>query len=625
MELDYDELGVKAGLECHQQLDTGKLFCRCPSVLRDDKPDIVFKRHLRAVASELGEYDPAALEAFRKGLTYVYEAYSDTNCLIETDEEPPKPVDSKALETILKVALMVNANIPDELIVMRKAVIDGSNTAGFQRTMLVATGGKMKINEKEINIQTLVLEEDAARPMEKKEKEIVYMLDRLGIPLIELATAPELHMPEEVKEAALAIGNLFRLTGKAKRGLGTIRQDINISIAEGARVEVKGVQELEAIDEYVRREVLRQVNLLEIKKVLEKRGVVEKDLEKKFIDVSDCLKETECKFIKGKNVLALKLARFKGILGKEIQPERRFGTELADYVKVKAGLPGILHSDELPGYGISKLEVETIESALSAKEDDAFVLVAANKANAEEAFGVVIKRCKWALHGIPEETRNALEGGNTEYSRPLPGAARMYPETDLETIRIDKKYLETLGKELPKSAAERKEQYMKLGLSEKLAEKMKLSNYAALFEELVKKGYDPKQSAVLLLEGLVQLKRAGVNVDLISNEMIGQALKAFKEGEITQDILLDVLGEWSKQLKASFDTILKTMKLEKVSEKELQELVRKVIEKNKKLVEENGMHSIGALMGEVMKEVRGKASGKDVNDVLKKELEKVLK
>ena len=217
MEEKWEKFGLKAGLECHQQLDTGKLFCRCPSVLREEKPDFVVKRLLRPVASELGEFDKAALEAFGKGLSYAYEAYHGTNCEIEIDDEPPQPADKEALETTLEIALMAKAQVLDELFVMRKLVIDGSNTSGFQRTMLVALGGELELSGKKVGIQTIALEEDAARPMEKKDSEIVYRLDRLGIPLVELATAPDLKTPEEVKECAQKIGELFRRTCRAKR------------------------------------------------------------------------------------------------------------------------------------------------------------------------------------------------------------------------------------------------------------------------------------------------------------------------------------------------------------------------------------------------------------------------
>lgn len=623
MDFDYKAVGLKAGLECHQQLDTGKLFCRCPSKLKEEKPDFVTVRKLRPVASELGEFDAAALEAFRKNLSYSYESFNDVNCLVELDEEPPMPINLNALEIVLKVCLLAKAKILDEIVVMRKAVIDGSNTSGFQRTALVGVGGKLDIGGKELGIQTIAVEEDAARPMSRNEKEIVYRLDRLGIPLIELATAPELFSPEEVKRAALAIGALFRITGKAKRGLGTIRQDINISVREGARVEIKGVQELDLIDEFVRREVQRQLALVEIKKELLARGISESNLPGGILDVSNVFANTECKFLRGKKVFGLKLKGFSGIVGKEIQQDRRFGTELASYVKSRTGLQGILHSDELPAYGVSAEEKKTVSELFGLEERDAFVLVCAEKQKATEALNIAVERCKVALKGVPEETRGALESCNTEYQRPLPGAARMYPETDLKEIIVEERLLKQLSKKLPLWPEQRKELYVKkFGLSAQLAEKMKLDNNAIFFEELVGRGADATSTAWLLLEGLVQLKRNGIAAEKISDEMIESVVIALKRRELSKDIVLQLLGAWAKTPEKKFAEIVVSMGIGKTSDEEVRAVVLKVIEANKAIVAEKKLGAMSALMGDLMKELRGKASGEQISRILKEELSK---
>ncbi len=624
MEEKWEKLGLMAGLECHQQLDTGKLFCRCPSMLREDKPDIEVKRFLRPVASELGEFDKAALEAFSKGLSYRYEAYHDSNCEIELDDEPPQPADKEALETTLKSALMTKSNILDELFVMRKLVIDGSNTSGFQRTMLVALGGEIELSNKKVGILTIALEEDAARPMEKKELETVYRVDRLGIPLIELATAPDLKTPEEVKECAKKIGELFRRTCKAKRGLGTIRQDVNVSIREGARVEIKGVQELNLIDEYVRREVQRQQGLIAVREEMKKRKLVAKDFEEEEIaNLSQIFAESECKFLKGKQIFGIKLHKMQDILGKEIQPDRRFGTELAGYVKSKAGLKGILHSDELPAYGVSEREVEQVRHKCNCVMNDAFVIVQTEEKKAEKAVETVLERCAEALQGIPEETRNALEDGNTEYSRPLPGAARMYPETDLAQVNISAKELANIAKQLPLTVKKREKLYSEKGLSGKLVDGMKLSNFACFFESMLGKGINATTAASLLLNGITQLRREGIKG--ISNEMIEETLILEKGKKLSKDILLDFLREWSKKPEAKPVEILKGMNVERADESKLQKVIANVIEKNKGLVEARGMGAMGALMGDVMKELKGKADGSTISRLLKEEIAKKSK
>ncbi len=624
METDWQKIGLKAGLECHQQLDTGKLFCRCPSILHEDKPDVKVKRYIRAVASELGEFDRAALEAVGKKQVFIYEGYKDVTCELEFDECPPKPAEPEALATILKVALMSKSEILDEMFVMRKSVADGSVVSSFQRTMLVALGGLLELGSKKVGIQSLALEEDAARPMEKKAGEIVYRLDRLGIPLIELATAPDLKTPEEVKECAERIGELFRRTCRAKRGLGTIRQDVNISIAKGARVEIKGVQALELIDEYVRREAQRQIALVELKEEMQHRKISEKELgEGEIADLSQIFSKSECKFLHGKSVFGIRLQKMQGLLGKELQPDRRFGTELAGYVKARTGLHGIIHSDELPAYGISEREVEQVKHKCDCIMNDAFVLVQAEREKAESALHVVVERCKQALLGVPEETRDALENGNTEYSRPLPGAARMYPETDLEPVRVDEKYLGELKKQLPLTVAAREKLYREKGLSTNLVEGMRLSNFACFFEQLLEKGINATTAATLLLEGLTQLRREGITE--ISNEMIGKILLAEKEKKITKDILLDALRAWAKQPEKELEEILGELKMVKVAAGDVRKIIAGIIEKNRQLVEEKGEHAIGALMGEVMAHLRGKADGGEISRILKEELGKRAK
>jgi glutamyl-tRNA(Gln) amidotransferase subunit E len=618
MGLDYQKIGLKAGLEVHQQLDTGKLFCRCPSLLREDKADIRVKRRLRAVASELGEFDRAALEAAGKEQVFVYEGYKDSTCELEFDECPPREADSEAVETALKVALMLGSQALDEITVMRKAVVDGSNTSGFQRTMLVALGGALELRNKKVGVQSIVLEEDAARPVEKSEGKIVYRVDRLGIPLIELATAPELGTPEEAKECALKIGEVLRRTCKAKRGLGTIRQDLNVSIACGARVEIKGVQALEMIGLYVEREAQRQLALLQLREELKKAA---KKTTLAARDISSVFKQTECKFLKGKTVFGAKAAGLAGLLGTELQPGRRFGTELAEHVRAKTGLRGILHSDELPAYGVSKTEVDKVRSALGCGKNDAFILLQATAEKAKKAFGVIQGRIASAQKGIPEETRNALEDGNTAYSRPLPGAARMYPETDLEPIRISPEKLKRIGKELPLSVQERERLYRGKGLSEKLVRKMVLDNKACFFEELLAKGVNATTAATLLLETTVQLKREGIGV---SNAMIEGLLLAEKKGTVTREVFTEILREWSSKPEKSLEELLEELNIGASSEKEIRDAIKKIVAENSGLIGEKGTHAIGALMGDAMKQLRGKATGREISRILKAEVQKKI-
>lgn len=629
MELDFRKVGLKCGLELHQQLDTGKLFCRTPSILREDAPHYTIKRKLRPVVSELGEFDKAALEAFQKGLSYVYEGYHDTVSLVELDEEPPQKIDPQAFKTVLQIAMMLNSNVIDEIYTMRKMVIDGSNTSGFQRTALVATGGEVKLQNKRLGIQTIVIEEDSARPSKKTDTEIYYRLDRLGIPLIELATAPGIETPEEAKEAALAIGKIFRLTGKVKRGLGTIRQDLNISIRDGARVEIKGVQELEIIDEYVRREVQRQHNLVEIKNELRKKGVKAENLKYVAKEVTKHLLKSESKIIKGalsKNeiILGIKLHKFSGLLGKELQPSRRLGTEFADHVKTKTGLRGLFHSDELPNYGITTQEKEAVAKELGCAMNDAFVILAGPHEKAMMAINAVSERAIQCLEGVPEETRGAIEGGNTEYLRPLPGAARMYPETDLESIVVSEQMLKEVQKTLPKSEEEREKLYQKLGLNEKYVQEMKLSNYAPFFEGLVQKGFEPKRAAIFLLENLVEAKRDGAKPDNLSEQDLEEILTGIKEGKVTKEIQKEIIIQKSQNPSLGIDSLLAKSGITSADKGEAQKIIRQIVAKNMAIIKSHGVRAVGPLMGDAMKALKGKAAGKDISSMLSTEIKKAM-
>ena len=385
--MDYEKLGLKMGLEVHQQLNTEKkLFCPCKCELTDKKPDYTLLRMLRPTQSELGKIDRAAFEESRRKLKFMYESYYHETCLVESDDEPPHPLNTEALEIALVIASLLNMSIVDEFHTMRKQVIDGSNTGGFQRTGLVATNGHLETDHGEVLIENLCLEEDAARRMGQKKGKIVFRLDRLGIPLLEVTTDPSMKHPEQVKEVAYQLGQVLRSTN-VKRGLGTIRQDLNISISEGSRVEIKGVQDLDLMPKMVENEVKRQVNLIAIKNELQNKDAKVLD---KIYDVSDIFKKTDSKIISKAisndgNVFAIKLEGFEGLIGKEIQPQRRFGTELASYAK-KMGVSGIFHTDELPAYGITVEEVEEVSKLLNLSKNDAFIIVADEEEKARNAI-----------------------------------------------------------------------------------------------------------------------------------------------------------------------------------------------------------------------------------------------
>ncbi len=626
MNHDYRALGLKSGLEIHQQLDTKeKLFCGCPTLLRDTKEsNFEFFRYLRPTQSEMGIVDKAALEEIKLIKKFIYKAY-DTTCLVENDEEPPRELNPEAVDNALTIARMMNMKIVDELYTMRKIVIDGSNTSGFQRTGLVATHGYIDSSAGRVGIDVLCLEEEAAQKVEDKGDSVIYSLDRLGIPLVEIGTAPDIVSPAHAKEVAQQIGMILRSTGKVKRGLGTIRQDVNISIAEGARVEIKGVQELALIETIVEREVTRQATLIEIKKKLneQKAGVSDK-----IIDVTSVFTNTTSKVIqkalKGGVVYAVNLTGFSGSVGKEIQPGRRLGTEFSDRAK-KSGVGGIFHTDELPNYGITKEEVEALRKAVGAGVKDCVVMVADSRERSQGAMEAVIIRAKEALEIIPEETRRALPDGNSAYMRPLPGAARMYPETDVPPVVITEERIQ--GIKLPELIGERKARYIKqFSLNEELANQIARSVNATIFDRIMQEIPEANPNSVVrVLETILyELEKEGVEVNKITEDHLIQLFRLHSRGNIPNEAISNILKTIALKPDLYVYKSAESLGIFGVEKGELETAVDKLIEEKMDFVKEKGLNAVGPLMGLIMKDFRGKVNGGEVNRLLKKKISRKL-
>jgi glutamyl-tRNA(Gln) amidotransferase subunit E len=629
-QIDYTRIGLKVGLEVHQQLETQtKLFCTCKPELFKEEPEITFLRRLRPTQSELGQIDPAAYFEFQKGVKILYEADRQTACLVEMDEEPPHPLNMEAVEIALTVALMINATPVDEIHVMRKTVIDGSNTTGFQRTCVIALNGAIKVGEKTVPIQHISLEEDAARKTGEEGTTIRYRIDRLGIPLIEIATAPVINTPKEAGEVALAIGKILRATGRVKRGLGTIRQDLNVSINGGALTEIKGVQELELIPLVVEYEVQRQLNLMKISEELKKAGAAPETLKEEFFDVTEVFRQTACKVIrkaleKGHVVLAVKLPNFGGFLKRELMPGIRLGTEVADRARFWGRVGGIFHTDELPAYGITAQEVEKLKKAVNAQEKDAVVFVADTLENAEDALRAVLERAREAIKGVPEETRAANPDGTTRYMRPRPGAARMYPETDIPPIQVTEELLNRVRQYLPELPEQRLQRLMhEYALNQKLAKQLMDSEYTELFEIIAKESrVSPTTVAAFLTETMKALKRDGIPVEKLSEAKIREVFKALGAGEITKEALPEIAAWLSKNEEKTLREAIESLGLKALPKEEIEKIIDDVIAKNKDLVEKSGAKAFGIVMGMVMKEVRGRANAETVGELIRQRLAK---
>ncbi|NJF24373.1 Glu-tRNA(Gln) amidotransferase subunit GatE [Thermococcus sp. Bubb.Bath] len=622
---NYEELGLKVGLEIHRQLDTKKLFSPVPSEFSEEV-DFTFERRLRPTMSELGEIDPAALEEFKKGKKFIYEGNYKLTDLVYMDEEPPRGPEGEALEVALQISYLLNAKPVDEVHFMRKIVIDGSNVSGFQRTAIVAMNGKVDTPWGSVGIPTVCLEEDACRIVERKEKEVIYRLDRLGIPLVEISTTPDIHHPEQAKVVAKYIGDALRATRKVKRGLGTIRQDLNVSIRGGARVEIKGVQELDMIPLIIEREVERQLNLLKIRDELRKRGIKPEGIKEEFYDVTEVFQSTGSKIIartikKGGKVLAVKLPKFRGLIGKEVQPGRRLGTEMAD--RAKKYVKGIFHIDELPNYGITELEVNAVIEKLGLGEEDAFVLVAAEEETAKNALREVVKRAQEAIEGVPEETRRALPDGNTQYMRPLPGKARMYPETDIPSIFLPPEEKQRIKANLPELPQERVERYVKeYRIDRSLAETLVNDERDELFEELIKGGVKPSLAASILVVVLKGLKKE-VPIEKVTDEHIREAFELYLEGKIAKEAFEEIFKELALHPEKSAKQVAEEKGLTLLSEEDVERIIAEVIHQNIDVIKAKGMGAMGMIMGRAMAKLRGRADGKLVNQIVRKKIQEI--
>lgn len=623
IERNWEELGLMMGLEIHQQLNTKhKLFCPCSTELIDDEFDDGIIRNLRPTQSELGQIDRAALQESLRDMTFKYESFNNHTCLVETDDEPPHALNREALDICITIASLLNMKMVDEFHTMRKQVIDGSNTGGFQRTGLAATDGYLDTPYGRVAIESLGLEEDAARRIDSDDEFTEFRLDRLGIPLAEITTDPSMHHPEQIKEVAYMIGQVLRSTN-VKRGIGTIRQDVNISITRGARVEIKGVQDLDLMPEIVEREVQRQLALADIKDELIKRNA---SVEDTIYDLDEVFKDTSSKILSSaKCIKGIILRGFDGLIGKEIQPGRRFGTELSSYAK-KMGVSGLFHTDELPAYGIGAEEVDAMKEFLKIGPQDAIIIVAHDEDVTVNALNEVIRRANMAFDGVVEETRKALDDGNTEYMRPLPTANRMYLETDIPLFQITNDMVEPIKNNLPELPDEKKERIKKeYKLSEDLASQIVRRLLGDTFESLLSKvKVDPTTVASVLVSDLRDLRREGIDVSIFDEDKLVEVFSLLEEGKISKDAIKDLMVAVSKKPDADVADIAEESNLTLLSEDAVRDIIHKIATQNESMIKERQMGAMGPLMGMSMKKLKGKADGSLVNKIVREEIQNLL-
>ena len=622
MELDYKGLGFRCGLEIHQRLSSkNKLFCSCSARIVDQSDDDDIKgdimRHQRAVAGELGSVDASAEFEQIRGREFLYHIYDENTCLVDIDEEPPHDMDMEALHIALSMASALSMSPIYEIQPMRKGVVDGSNPSAFQRTTLIGVDGVLNIDGKEIKIPAISLEEESAGIISKTKTEmersiVRYSTQRVGIPLIEIDTDSYIESPEMARSVAIHIGTLLRITGNVQRGIGSIRQDVNVSIRDGARVEIKGLQELSMLHRFVENEVLRQVNLLSIRDELKRRGAKVY----KPVDVTGALRDSSSKMVihglasPDGVAYGFRAKGFEGVFGREVNPDRRLGTEVSDYAKM-AGVNGIIHSDEaLDRYGLSDKDIKNVRKALGVVDGDAFVIVIGGESMVLNAIGMAAERARVAMMEVPKETRGVYDTKlcTTRFLRPLPTGSRMYPETDARPTVITegmRKRAEADAPNLERSISELE----RVAGSREMAGRLLLSYRFGLFSSLSKnKKIDSVFLANTILQRFPELEREGYDVDSISERRLERLFVLYSNGKIAKHGVGEALKLLSKDAATNVDDIIENNKLWRISGNKLKRLVDDF--------KGRGGGKNGVIVGEIMKRYRLNVDGEELNDML---------
>lgn len=623
----FIELGFKCGLEVHQQLDTAKkLFCRCPVGYVNRPPDGVIVRHMRPTLSELGEYDGTALMEFKTKKEVVYELFRDCVCTYEMDDTPPFPINQNALDIAIQIALLFNCQIVDELHITRKQYLDGSIPTGFQRTAIVGVEGWIPYKDHKIRIIQLAIEEDACREIHDIGHQIRFRTDRLSTPLVEVVTYPDMRTPTEAMEVDEIIGRVLRSSGKVRRGIGATRQDVNVSIDGGTRVELKGIAKTGYIKRLTEVEALRQKSLLEIKSELRKRGISASTIHSEKKDLTDIFSKIEHPVIseviaKGGKVGGIMLERFAGILNYKTQPGKTFADEFGGRIKVIACLdkyPNIIHSDDIGCAGLLDQTCTEIKEIFKMRHTDAIVITWGSEEDVNTALSEVKIRAVEATQGVPNETRQQIDDGITDFERILPGPDRMYPDTDSSPVAITKDRLARLSENLPDPSYIRDERWKKLGLSDELVHSLGRSRYAPMFDRLlVKNMIDPKFLAYLFEGFLKNMKRQGKDLVFVTDELLAEILQHVKEYKLSSDaifMVLEYLADNGEEL--ALPRVFEKLNLKPLSEDD----ANWIIDQKMNSIQNSNFRSEGKfieyLIGQVKSETRGRFSSERLKEMI---------
>ena len=549
---DYASVGFKSGLEIHQQLLTSrKLFCRCPAGKYSDRYHAEILRHMRPTLSELGVYDGTALMEFKTKKEIIYQIHRETVCTYEMDDTPPFEINDEALDIALGIGMMFQCAAVDELHIARKQYLDGSIPTGFQRTAIFGLNGRIPYKGRDVGVVQMSIEEDSCREVSDAGHRRVYLTDRLGMPLIETVTAPDMRTPFEVAEVADLCRRMTRSTGRVRTGIGSARQDVNVSVTGGTRIEIKGVPRIPRIPLLTYNEARRQWNLLRLRDELHRRGITGETFRSSVETVTRLVRKTMYTPVRdavasGLDVNCVVLRGFRGLLRWETQTDTMFSREISDRVRVIAcltTLPNIIHSDN-PSESLATSEWQAVKKLANASDDDTMVLVWGDRDDAATGASEIAIRAREAAIGIPSETRQALRDGTNGFERILPGADRMYPDTDLPPRRITEERLERIRVMLPSEYWSRESAYRALGVPEDLLRPLAISPHALLFEELTRtSGVSPVFASVVIVRMVKELRRAGHATGALTTDVFRSVLIAHASGRLAKEGVVHVLKE----------------------------------------------------------------------------------
>ncbi len=618
----YDRIGFMSGLEVHQQLKTRhKLFCKCPAGIyqKPHEYDAEVIRHMRPTLSELGEYDGTALMEFKTRKEIVYHIANETACTYDIHDTPPFHIDREALEIAIRISLLSKLNIVGEVHITRKQYLDGSIPTGFQRTGIIGVEGEIYLRHKKVRLIQLSLEEDSCREVSDIGHTRVYRTDRLGMPLIETVTYPDCVNPDEVREACDYIRFLNRSTGLVRTGMGAGRQDVNVSCRGGSRVEIKGVAHTKWIPELTHNECFRQWALLHIKAALGKTIKNSNNWKIKAIELngktSPDLPEINEALKKKQQVYAVNLPGFRGMLSHFTQPGKAFADEIHDRLKVIACLnpPFMVHSEQLnapPDEGF----FEGIIKLLNAGEQDAQILFWGPADDIDTALETIEERCLMAFDGVPNETRKSFEDGTTIFERVLPGADRMYPDTDTAPLPLDNEYIEGLRKDLPTEIIDRYQQLKDWGVPEDTFTYIFSKNHYPLIERLVRElKLDPVFAGTFIGHTFKHIEGMNHMPGIDYSEIIFNLFSFLLDNGLNIELAAYMIPVVHEHPRMDFESVLESIRFKTADKEEIRSLIPYL---KKKFRETARVASDENERNWIMGELRKKATG----NILLKEL-----